>query len=211
LSHHRTVRCDRGRYNEGGWSPGTCGAKITLASAQTCGGRNLGSNLIGAASEERDQVSRSAPNLAPDVLLKGICRRCGRPTNRRRSLPMLFPVSKNWERKTYERPAAQRLHELVRSVCVSARTLRRRTYRRIHVRPARSIFSNALNFCRSATAALLRSPWRYFPLRLPNGAPLPGAPPWKRHRPFIVAGARQGSPLLLRAPHRRAFRNCSGC
>jgi hypothetical protein len=29
---------------------------------------------------------------------------------------------------------------------------------RIHVRPARSIFSNALNFCRSAIAALVRSP-----------------------------------------------------
>jgi hypothetical protein len=30
--------------------------------------------------------------------------------------------------------------------------------KRIHVRPARSNFSNALNFCRSAIAALVRSP-----------------------------------------------------
>jgi hypothetical protein len=30
--------------------------------------------------------------------------------------------------------------------------------RRIHVRPARSIFSKALNFCRSAIAVLVRSP-----------------------------------------------------
>jgi len=29
---------------------------------------------------------------------------------------------------------------------------------KVHVRPARSIFSNALNFCRSAIAALVRSP-----------------------------------------------------
>ena len=29
---------------------------------------------------------------------------------------------------------------------------------RVHVRPARSILSNALNFCRSAIAALVRSP-----------------------------------------------------
>jgi excisionase family DNA binding protein len=28
----------------------------------------------------------------------------------------------------------------------------------LHVRPARSIFSNALNFCRSAIAPLVRSP-----------------------------------------------------
>jgi hypothetical protein len=28
----------------------------------------------------------------------------------------------------------------------------------LHVRPARSIFSNALNFCRSAIAVLVRSP-----------------------------------------------------
>jgi hypothetical protein len=31
----------------------------------------------------------------------------------------------------------------------------------VQVRPARSIFSNPLNFCRSAIAALVRSPWRY--------------------------------------------------
>jgi hypothetical protein len=33
-----------------------------------------------------------------------------------------------------------------------------RISRLFHVRPARSIFSNALNFCRSAIAALVRSP-----------------------------------------------------
>jgi hypothetical protein len=30
-----------------------------------------------------------------------------------------------------------------------------------YIRPARSIFSNALNFRCSAIAALVRSPWRY--------------------------------------------------
>jgi hypothetical protein len=47
---------------------------------------------------------------------------------------------------------------------------------RVQRRPARSIFSNALNFCRSAIAALVRSPWRYCPFRAPGGAPLPLAP-----------------------------------
>jgi hypothetical protein len=47
----------------------------------------------------------------------------------------------------------------------------------IHARPVRSIFSNALNFCRSAIAALVRSPCRYCPFRLPGGPPLPLAPP----------------------------------
>jgi hypothetical protein len=32
---------------------------------------------------------------------------------------------------------------------------------KVHVRPARSIFSSALNFRCSAIAALARSPWRY--------------------------------------------------
>jgi hypothetical protein len=71
----------------------------------------------------------------------------------------------------------------------------------IYVRPARSIFSNALNFCRSAIAALVRSPWRYCPLRSPGGPPLPLAPPCNRQRPFFVAGDRQGFPLFVRAPH----------
>ena len=35
---------------------------------------------------------------------------------------------------------------------------------RVHARPARSIFSNALNFCHSAIAALVRSPWLYLPI-----------------------------------------------
>src|SRR2546426_11392442 len=69
----------------------------------------------------------------------------------------------------------------------------------VHVRPARSIFSNALNFCRSAIAALVRSPCRYCPFRSPGGAPLPLAPPCNRQRPFFVAGDRQGLPLLVRA------------
>jgi len=47
----------------------------------------------------------------------------------------------------------------------------------VHVRPARSIFSNALNFCCSAIAVLVRSPCRYCPFRLPGGPPLPLAPP----------------------------------
>ncbi len=70
----------------------------------------------------------------------------------------------------------------------------------LHLRPER----NALNFCRSAIAALVRSPWRYCPFRLPGGPPLPLAPPCNRQRPFVVAGDRQGFPLLVRAPHRRA-------
>src|SRR5262252_5375192 len=77
----------------------------------------------------------------------------------------------------------------------------------VQVRPARSILSNALNFCRSAIAALVRSPWRYCPFRLPGGPPLPLAPPCNRQRPFFVAGDRQGFPLLVRAPHCRAVWN----
>src|SRR5215472_891317 len=42
-----------------------------------------------------------------------------------------------------------------------------------YVRPARSIFSNALSFCRSAIAALVRSPWRYCLFRSSEGPPLP--------------------------------------
>jgi hypothetical protein len=76
---------------------------------------------------------------------------------------------------------------------------------KIHVKTARSIFSNAPSFRRSAIAPLVHSPWRYCPFRLPGGAPLPGAPPCNRHRPLLVAGHRQGFPLLVRAPHRRAF------
>jgi len=71
----------------------------------------------------------------------------------------------------------------------------------LYVRPARNIFSNALNFFCSAIAALVRSPWRYCPFRLPGGPPLPLAPPCSRQRPFFVAGDRQGLPLLVRAPH----------
>src|SRR5262249_29037889 len=37
----------------------------------------------------------------------------------------------------------------------------------------RRSFSNALNFCRSAIAALVRSPWRYCPFCLPRRPPLP--------------------------------------
>jgi hypothetical protein len=72
---------------------------------------------------------------------------------------------------------------------------------KVHVRPARSIFSNALNFCRSAIAPFVRSPWRYCPFHLPGGAPLPLAPPCNRQRPFFVTGDRQGLPLLVCAPH----------
>src|SRR5262249_60822060 len=52
----------------------------------------------------------------------------------------------------------------------------------IHVRPARSIFSIALNFCCFAIAAFVRSPCRYCPFRLPGGPPLPLAPPCNRQR-----------------------------
>src|SRR5262249_15419454 len=60
-------------------------------------------------------------------------------------------------------------------------------------------------------AAWVRSPWRYCPLRLPEGAPLPLAPPCNRQRPFFVAGERQDLPLLVRAPHCRTIWNCTGC
>jgi hypothetical protein len=70
---------------------------------------------------------------------------------------------------------------------------------KVHVRPARSILRSALNFCCSAIAALVRSPCRYWPFRLPGGPPLPLAPPCNRQRPFFVAGDRQGLPLLVRA------------
>ena|SRR5207244_2633314 len=56
---------------------------------------------------------------------------------------------------------------------------------RVHVRPARSIFSKALNFCR---------------LRFPGGPPLPFAPPCNRQRPFDVAGDPAGFPLLVPVP-----------
>ena len=79
------------------------------------------------------------------------------------------------------------------------------------IRPARSIFSNALNFCCSAIAALVRSPSRYCPFRLPGGPPLPLAPPCNRQRRFFVAGDRQGCPLFVCAPHCRAVWNCTGC
>src|SRR5262249_60444105 len=65
------------------------------------------------------------------------------------------------------------------------------------------MFSNALNFRCSAIAALVRSPWRYWPFRLPGGPPLPLAPPCNRRRPFFVAGDRQALPLLVWAPHCR--------
>jgi hypothetical protein len=71
----------------------------------------------------------------------------------------------------------------------------------VHVRPARSIFSSALNFRRSAIAALVSSPWGYCPFRSPGGPPLPLASPCNRQRPFFVAGDRHGFPLLVRAPH----------
>src|SRR5258708_1100768 len=45
----------------------------------------------------------------------------------------------------------------------------------------------------------------------PGGPPLPLAPPCNRQRPFLVAGDRQGLPLLVRAPHRRAVWNWTGC
>jgi len=65
--------------------------------------------------------------------------------------------------------------------------------RHIHVRPARSIFSNALNLCRSACGL---GPLAVTILPVPprrEGPPLPLAPSCNRQRPFFVAGDRQGS------------------
>src|SRR5262245_31247496 len=70
----------------------------------------------------------------------------------------------------------------------------------VYVRPARSILSNALNFCRFAIAALVRSPCRYCPFHSPGGAPLPLAPPCNRQRPFssLVIGRASRSSSALR-------------
>jgi hypothetical protein len=66
--------------------------------------------------------------------------------------------------------------------------------RHIHVRPARSIFSNALNLCRSACGlgplAVTILP---VPLAGRAAATATVAPPCNRQRPFFVAGDRQGS------------------
>jgi len=75
---------------------------------------------------------------------------------------------------------------------------------RIHVRPALSILSNALNLRCSAIAALVRSPWRYCPLRSPGGLPLPFAPPCSHRRSCGRPAA--GSCLCLR----RLVLGCAG-
>src|SRR5262249_26095882 len=62
-----------------------------------------------------------------------------------------------------------------------------------YVRPARSIFSNALNFRCSAIAALVWSPRRYCPLRSLGGPPLPLGPPCNRHRPFLSLATGRAS------------------
>src|ERR1700724_3696053 len=54
-------------------------------------------------------------------------------------------------------------------VCCGAGALQEWSYSH---QPARSIFSTALNFRRSAIAALVRSPWRCCPFRSPRGPPL---------------------------------------
>ena len=63
-----------------------------------------------------------------------------------------------------------------------------------HISPARSIFSNALNFCRSARGlgplAVTILP---VPLAGRAAATATVAPPCNRQRPFFVAGDRQGS------------------
>src|SRR5262249_46974283 len=64
---------------------------------------------------------------------------------------------------------------------------------RIDLRPGGSFFGNALNFCRSAIAALVRSPCRYCPFRSPGGPPLPLAPSCNRQRPFFVAATGRPS------------------
>ena len=75
----------------------------------------------------------------------------------------------------------------------------------VHVRPARSIFSNALNLCRSAIASFVRSPWRYCPTRLlcrPTREPAPLAPS-KGHAaaapPSSVMNSRRHSVSLVNA------------
>jgi len=83
----------------------------------------------------------------------------------------------------------------------------------VHVRPARSIFSNALNLCRSAIASFVRSPWRYCPTRLlcrPAKGHAAAAPPrsvmnWRRLRsgmgsspePAVLAYGRLRMPRKL--------------
>jgi len=43
--------------------------------------------------------------------------------------------------------------------------------------------------------------WSHFGQRRFFGNELLLAPPCRRHRPFFIAGDRQGLPLLVRAPH----------
>jgi hypothetical protein len=54
-----------------------------------------------------------------------------------------------------------------------------------------------------ACSEIVARPCRYLPLRRPVGAP-GDVPPCMRHRPFRIAGPRQGKPDRHRAPHRRA-------
>ena len=81
----------------------------------------------------------------------------------------------------------------------------------VHVRPARSIFSNALNLCRSAIASFVRSPWRYCPTRLlcrPAKGHAAAAPPSsvmnsRRHSVSLV-NADPVAPVILRRREARA-------
>ena len=57
-----------------------------------------------------------------------------------------------------------------------------------------SIFSNPLNFCRSAIAALVRSPWRYCPFRLLVERRLPLSS--VRRVAFVYAPPRLHAPRL---------------
>jgi hypothetical protein len=60
----------------------------------------------------------------------------------------------------------------------------------LHIKPSRTIFSSVLNLRRSAIAALVRSPWRYCPFRLPGG---PAA--------TACAAVQATAPLLTNAGH----------
>lgn len=72
-----------------------------------------------------------------------------------------------------------------------------------------SCLSKALNSFLSAIASLVYSPcfrWACLILSIPSGVLGPVLfPPCSLHLPFFMAGARQGVPFRVLAPHREAF------
>jgi hypothetical protein len=73
----------------------------------------------------------------------------------------------------------------------------------LRARLAAQYSRHAVLRCSGVATRLYRPPFQ-LPLRAPHGAPLPGAPPWRRHRALPGAGERlHGAPERLFAPHWR--------